>query len=218
MDVRLVQLPQDLTAADVVGRHVVVIDTLRATTTIAHALHAGAAAVEPVADLDDARRRKAADPDVILAGERRCVRVNGFDLGNSPAELTPAAVAGRRVVLTTTNGTTALAAVGEAAAGVYTAALVNAAATADRLRGHPVTLLSAGTDGNPAAEDDAAARFIAAHLAREPVPDVDAAVRGSEGAANLRRTGHAADVELVLRRDTLPVVCRMTDGVIYAAT
>ena len=218
MDVRTVQLPRDLTPADVAGRHVVVIDTLRATTTIAHALHAGAAAVEPVADLDEARRRKAADPDVLLAGERGCVRVDGFDLGNSPAEFTPAAVAGRRVVFTTTNGTAALAAIGDAAAAAYTAALVNAAATADALRGHPVTLLCAGTDGEPAAEDDAAARVIAAHLDRVPVPDVEAAVRGSEGAANLRRAGHAADIDLALRQDTLPVVCRMKDGVTHATT
>lgn len=89
------------------GRIAVVIDVLRATTTIASALSAGARAVQPAADRQtvEALRAQANDESYLRAGERDGVKIGGYDLGNSPLDYTAEAVAGKTVILTTTNGT-----------------------------------------------------------------------------------------------------------------
>ena len=89
---------------------VLVVDVLRATTTLQRALEHGAAGVLPVADLEAAHRvaGELGREQVILCGERDGVAQPGFDRGNSPLEMSGALVKGKPVVLTTTNGTTAL--------------------------------------------------------------------------------------------------------------
>src|SRR3954451_18736813 len=85
------------------GGFVLVVDLLRASTTIVHALAAGAASVVPCAEINEAKSTAAAIPGALLGGERAGVRIEGFDLGNSPAEYTPDRVRGRTIVFTTTN-------------------------------------------------------------------------------------------------------------------
>src|SRR5919199_3573211 len=88
---------------DTAGRLVAVIDVLRASTSIATALANGARAVVPLESSDDvvARAKAFARGDVRLAGERRMLAIPGFDLGNSPREFTPNAVAGKTVLICT---------------------------------------------------------------------------------------------------------------------
>ena len=101
--------PVGFTPPDVQGRTVVVIDVLRATTTIAVALHHGAKAVVPASETEEALRiAQTLGDDVLLAGERKSVRIPGFGLGNSPLEFTADAVQHKTIILTTTNGTPAL--------------------------------------------------------------------------------------------------------------
>jgi len=102
--------PLGVAAGDLAGRGVVVIDALRATTTIVTAVANGAKAVIPAATPDEAVRlaAKLEKNGVLLAGERRSLKIAGFALGNSPREMTPAAVARQTIVLATTNGTPAL--------------------------------------------------------------------------------------------------------------
>lgn len=145
--------------ADVADRIVVVIDVLRAATTVAAALDAGARAVIPFETVDEtASRAKAyARGEVQLAGERRMVKIDGFDLGNSPAEYTPASVEGRTILYTTTNGTMALAA-SHGARACYFAAFVNVTATVASVRsaiehGGDVTIICAGHERHVALED-----------------------------------------------------------------
>ncbi|HXL12015.1 MAG TPA: 2-phosphosulfolactate phosphatase [Gemmatimonadales bacterium] len=104
--------PLGLGAGDLGGRAIIVIDVLRATTTIVTALANGAKAVIPAATSEEAVRLAShlEKDGVLLAGERRSVKIDGFALGNSPREMTPAAVAGKTIVLATTNGTPALVA------------------------------------------------------------------------------------------------------------
>ena len=100
------------TPTEVLGRIVVVIDVLRAATTVATALANGARGVHPFATVEETARR-AAEMDretVRLAGERHMVRIPGFDFGNSPLEFTRAAIGDRTLLFTTTNGTPALVA------------------------------------------------------------------------------------------------------------
>ena len=113
---------------------VVVVDVLRATSTLLEALSNGARSVLPMANLEDARRL-AADlgrQEVVLCGERDGLPPCGFDLGNSPGAMTPRLVAGKPIVMTTTNGTAALEAA-RGAGGILTGCFGNRMAVARHL-------------------------------------------------------------------------------------
>jgi 2-phosphosulfolactate phosphatase len=135
MKLDVVFTPRELSAGETTGRTVVVIDVLRATTTICAALHHGARAVVAAADAEEATRLAQAlgPPDVLLAGERNMVRIPGFQAGNSPGEMTAGAVHDKTVVMTTTNGTVALLATG-ASREVVVGAAVNLTVVGDHLR------------------------------------------------------------------------------------
>ncbi|MEO6444275.1 MAG: 2-phosphosulfolactate phosphatase [Gemmatimonadaceae bacterium] len=156
-----------LTGADVNGRLVVVIDVLRASTTIAVALSNDARTVIPFESAEEAitRSKSFARGEYKLAGERKNLIIPGFDLGNSPSEYTREAVEGRSILLTTTNGTAALVAVA-AAREVLVGAYVNYSAVLAMLRaaarsGIPITLLAAGHERHVALEDAACAgKFV----------------------------------------------------------
>ena len=138
------------------GAHVAVIDVLRATTTIAVALANGAAGVIAVAEPEDAIAlgNRLGRERVLLCGERESLRIEGFDLDNSPASFSAHVVAGKTLVMTTTNGTRALRAVA-AAASVRAAALVNRSAVADALAQEDgdVVIVCAGEANGFALED-----------------------------------------------------------------
>src|SRR3954463_7089953 len=121
--------------SDVSGRVVAVIDVLRASTSIATALDNGAKAVIPLESSDEVvTRSKALErTDVRLAGERKMLAIPGFDLGNSPREFTRAAVEGKTILMTTTNGTASLVAI-QGARDVVVASYVNMSAVLAMLR------------------------------------------------------------------------------------
>lgn len=148
----------------------VVFDILRATTSLVTALRAGAQRVIPAADIPEALSVKAREASVLLAGERDGVRILApltggvdFDFGNSPREFTPERVAGRSLVMTTTNGTRALRACAGASA-VLAASFLNLRATARWIeQRHPSRLLlvGSGTYEEAAMEDTLAAGALA---------------------------------------------------------
>ena len=155
-------LPSLTTPEELAGGTVVVIDVLRASTTIIHALAAGAKEVIPCLEVEEARAVAAKYPrdTVVLGGERAGLKIDGFDLGNSPREYTPERVGGKTVVFTTTNGTRAMQ-MCRLAKRVLVGAFVNAESVADKLGDTSnIHLLCAGTDGKVSAEDSAAAGTI----------------------------------------------------------
>ena len=144
--------PQLATAADVNGRVVAVIDVLRASTTIAVAVSNGAKAVIPFESSEESilRSKSFERSDVKLAGERRMLAIPGFDLGNSPREYTREVVEGKTILLTTTNGTGALATI-QGARDVVVASYVNFSAVLSMLRaaargGTDVAIVCSGRD------------------------------------------------------------------------
>jgi 2-phosphosulfolactate phosphatase len=160
-------LPRDVAESDLAGSVVVVIDLLRATSTICQAVASGASEVVPFLEVDDAltAAEKAGRSGVVLGGERKGGRIPGFDLGNSPCEYTPAIVAGRRVFFTTTNGTRALHHA-RLARRVVVGALLNLSAVVASIQDEPrVDILCAGTGGHPTREDILAAGAMASGLA-----------------------------------------------------
>ena len=127
--------PLGLNAGDLTGRAVVVIDVLRATSTIVTALSAGAKAVVPAASSEEAVRLTSnlEKDGIVLAGERRMLKIEGFALGNSPREMTPESVGGKTLFLATTNGTPALVSA-QGGDPVLVAAALNFSAVAERAR------------------------------------------------------------------------------------
>ena len=140
----------------------VVFDVLRATSTMVTALGNGATAIAPAAEIAEALAIRQRQPEILLAGERDGIRIEGrltgglgFDLGNSPREFTAAKVGGKTVAMTTTNGTRALRACAPAAA-VLLGSFLNLRATAEFIeRQHPPHLLMvcSGTLDQAAYED-----------------------------------------------------------------
>jgi len=140
---------------ELAGGAVVVIDVLRATTTIVHAVAAGAREVIPCLEIEEARRVAAGFPKgaALLGGERGGLKIEGFDLGNSPEDYNRATVGGKVVVLTTTNGTRAMMLCRQAKR-VLVGGFVNASAVAAALaQEERVHLLCAGTQGEITRED-----------------------------------------------------------------
>ncbi len=142
--------------ARLAGTTAVVIDAIRATTTVVQALAAGATEVVPYREADAVRAEAARRPagSVVTAGERQGKRIEGLDLNNSPSAMTPEAVGGRALLLTTTNGTAALLDA-LAADEVLVAAMANRGAVARRVvaAGRRVAFVSAGTVGTVSCED-----------------------------------------------------------------
>ena len=149
----------------------IVVDVLRATTTIATALNAGAEAVQVFSDIDQlmqASEKWPADKR-IRVGERGGATVEGFDLGNSPLSCTPEVVKGKRLFMTTTNGTRSLERVQNATT-VLTAAFINRRAVVDYLvKKSPETVwvIGSGWEGSFSLEDTACAGAVAYNLANE---------------------------------------------------
>lgn len=144
----------------------VVIDLLRASTTICHALAAGAIEVISCLEVDEAREvaAKISAGRAVLGGEREGVRIEGFDLGNSPEEYTPESVGGKSLIFTTTNGTRAMLECRRAKR-VLIGSFVNISALCKKLTfEHPIHLICAGTKSKITREDVLSAGAIADRL------------------------------------------------------
>ena len=204
----------------------IVIDVLRATSTICQALASGYERVVCVAEIEDAR--SLAGPDVSLAGERGNLRIDGFDFGNSPREFAAQRRPGRRAVkkvlaLTTTNGTRLLLAAAARCEEVLVASLLNLEAVVAAARDvDEVAVLCAGVEGAFAIDDAYVAGRIAAALGGEPddaavaamrlaqaFPSNEAAIGAGISAANIRRAGLDDDIPFCARESVLDVVPRV---------
>jgi 2-phosphosulfolactate phosphatase len=203
----------------------VVIDVLRATSTITLALASGYERVLVAGSVDKATTLRS--DGRVLAGEVRCARAPGFDLGNSPEEtLEPR---GAELVLATTNGAPAIIGSAELCGEVLAASMLNLAAVAEQITGGDILLVCAGTDGRVSIEDvylagrlsallegprTDAAQVAEAVAAAYPTPF--AALEASGGAVGLRREGLEADIAFCAKESIVDVVARLVgtvDGV-----
>lgn len=159
--------PGELRPADLAGRTAVVVDVLRATSTIVEAIAHGARSIFPVATIDEAARlgQNLDRATTLLCGERRSERVAGFDLGNSPAEFTATAVSGKALVMSTTNGTLALLAAAPARR-ILVASLLNLGAAARAIADDAgdLIIICAGREGHFGLEDAVCAGLLATRV------------------------------------------------------
>jgi 2-phosphosulfolactate phosphatase len=216
----------------------IVIDVLRACTTIAHALHAGARGIIPVRSVEEALRLGATlDRDsTLICGERDSLRIEGFDLGNSPAEYVSNVVDGKTLVLLTTNGSRALEAASSGKS-CLAASFVTLRASATRALAHDhVAIACAGSGDSISFEDflcagmlieeilrdrayclDDGAR-LAAETARTHAMQLVTAVRGADHARFLEEIGFGEDVMMACEVDRFSFVPVLSGGRITAET
>lgn len=216
---------------------VVVIDVLRATTTIVYALANGARSIIPCEEPADALavRDRLGRDRVVLGGERDSVRIPGFDLDNSPLSYTRERIEGKTVAFTTTNGTRALQRAQQGSPrAIICGAFVNLSAVAERAaRMNPsrVLLACAGSEGAIALEDLLLGGAIAVRLrdivaGTELSDSAKAAALAYEGASTalsahvasadhaqaLIRAGFTADIQLASRLDEHTIVPILEGG------
>ena len=222
--------PLDYVARPPEGEHAVaVLDIFRATTSMATAFTNGCRRIIPVMTVEEAIALKQLHLGALLAGERQARPIPGFDLGNSPSEYDRAAVAGKTIIMTTTNGTAALKKA-EKAAKVYVGAFVNAAALCRKLSSisMDIAILCAGTRGHLTIEDALCAGLLADRLAgHSDLSDAALAARAiyndyradlvrrtSQGAhaKNLAAIGYGGDIDYCLRHDLYDNVPEFHDG------
>ena len=208
----------------------IVIDVIRATSTICQALASGYERVFCAAEIEEARALRDALGEGVLGGERKAVRIPGFDLGNSPREyLEPA---GTTLILSTTNGTRAVVAATQRCERVLVASLLNLSAVvgAARAAGEDVLVVCAGVQGTLALDDAFVAGRIVAKLGWERTDAAEAAARlvstwaGAEEAFRASKSGRnlaenapevGSDITFCARESVLDVVPRlvaMRDG------
>lgn len=147
--------PTVVDEAHVEGRTAVVIDVIRATSSVVEALANGARAIFPTVSTEEAVKLASSlgREDTLLCGERKGLKIEGFDLGNSPSEFTPEVVAGKQLVMTTSNGTRALAAVQDADR-VLAAAFMNLSAVSETLAGaQDLIIVCAGRENRFSLDD-----------------------------------------------------------------
>lgn len=217
----------EVTPERVSGRSAAVIDVFRATSVMVEALRNGARAVIPVVEVDRARELAAQYPcgGVILGGERDTVLIEGFDKDNSPLSYTAADVAGKTIILTTTNGTRAICNSLPAHV-VYIASFLNMSAVCRVLaaEGRDVALVCSGREDNFTTEDGLCAGAMAGILAREygyaltdiaelmqrmyaeAAADLEGRLSTSRHYNDILRRGYRGDIDFCLQRDICDIV------------
>jgi 2-phosphosulfolactate phosphatase len=234
VEVHVAFLPEE--AGPLRGRIVVVIDVIRATTSLLAMLEGGCAEVLIAPTLEAARTYRRAHPEVLLAGEQQGRTPVGFDFGNSPPAFSDAVLAGRRVVFATTNGTRAIHAARDGAA-IFMGCLRNRTAAARVAlaaaagANHDLSVMCAGREGRFSLDDAYTAGAIvaaalnlqrdltltdaasAARMLYRSVEDPAALFRQTRAGQNVIEIGLAADLDYCAEVDRSSLVPKVGERV-----
>ncbi|MBD3349389.1 MAG: 2-phosphosulfolactate phosphatase [Candidatus Eisenbacteria bacterium] len=235
MELNLYTRAGELPEGNIKGTHVVVIDVLRASSTMVQACENGVERIIPVAGVEDATRLAPTleKKNALLGGERDGRMIEGFDLGNSPLEYTSKAVKGKTLVLSTSNGTVAItqsAAAKELIVGCF---LNLGAVVAHVLSSRPkkITLLCAGNQGRLSLEDLVCGGLMVRKISESfggklvlndgalaggalagTMTDIGEVVRESSHGRLLAELGFEADLDFCSRIDRSTSVPVVVDG------
>ena len=214
---------------------VVVIDMFRATSVIVTALNNGCKEVVPYLTIEETleHAKKLNREDYILGGERRAVKIEDFDLSNSPLEYTKERVENKTVLMTTTNGTRTLTK-STTAKKVLIAAMINAKAVAKRLMeiNDDVVIINAGTNGNFSMDDYICGGYIidemlkfdkelqltdiskTASMIYESHKDILSYVKEATHYSFMKSLELDGDIEYCIRKSIIDIVPEYLDGII----
>ncbi|MEO1021499.1 MAG: 2-phosphosulfolactate phosphatase [Bacteroidota bacterium] len=218
------------------GKTAVIIDVLRACSSMTTALHNGAKKIIPVADMGDASKiAQTMDAhDFLLCGEKNGVKIDGYHLGNSPLEYTEEAVKDKTLIFNTTNGTKAIKKSG-LANHIYLGTFLNQKALVDELRDHDdeIILICSGWHGRQSIEDTLFAGAVIHDLYNGTLPvtardgvkmafglyeqhksDIEAAIQASDHARRLQSLEVKKDIAFCCQVDTFSVLPGMKDGIL----
>lgn len=235
MHADLFMVPGPIKEKGLAGRTSVMIDVLRASTTICYALNAGAKSVIPVSEPGEATemRAKIGIENSLLCGERDGVKIENFDLGNSPLEYTEKTVDGKNIVLTTSNGTRTYGRAKNSGL-IITGAIVNVSTVASRVaeENNDLAILCAGHLEHFSIEDticggmlihklltdekltlelnDAAS--LALLLYRSNSRALKETIAQGEHGRYLEKIGFGQDVALAAEADSIPVLPTLKDS------
>jgi 2-phosphosulfolactate phosphatase len=227
-----------ISTTDLEGRDAVVIDVLRASTSICTALHNGCRHVTPVPTPEQAfeLREQNADDQMLLCGERGGKKIDGFDLGNSPSEYTPDRIADKTMIFCSTNGSGAVVKC-QSAAATFVGGFINLQVLIERLNAsnRSLTVLCSGREGRFALEDTICAGMLVERLVSESeyaicndaalvarllyknyAQNIETAVRVSDHGRYLTVLGFGADISLAVALDSMPVLPVLRDGKLMA--
>ncbi|HSP47798.1 MAG TPA: 2-phosphosulfolactate phosphatase [Clostridiaceae bacterium] len=215
---------------------VIVVDTLRATSTIITALSNGAKSVVPVATVEEALHIRKQYEHAVLGGERRSVKIEGFDYSNSPREYTNIEIHGTNIILTTTNGTKAISRSREGKR-ILIGALLNAKAVAGKAFecGDDIVIVNAGTNGRFSMDDFITGGAIiselmdlgplelsdiakTALLIYRSYKDIRSYIKEAAHYKSLEELGLQEDIDFCLQKDIFDIVPEYSDGVIKTGT
>ena len=233
MNIQVAFLPAEAERLDVSRTVCVILDIFRATTCITTAMANDCQAIYPVVSCEEAYAQAAKIGECLLAGERQSIKLAGFDLGNSPDDFSRDRVAGRKIVMTTSNGTVAI----RAAAGAYRtliASFLNIQAVVREIlkSQQDVLLVCAGTERQFSLEDALCAGLLVERItqaAAVELTDAAAAARlmylqaqdklvatagSSRNGSRLYEIGRQADIEYCLQQDSITIVPEYREGVI----
>ncbi|GEQ18509.1 MULTISPECIES: 2-phosphosulfolactate phosphatase family protein [Clostridium] len=163
MKIDIIISADDIIESKLENKIAVVIDMFRATSVIVTALNNGCEEVIPFLTIEETLEssEELKREEYILGGERRAVKIDGFDLSNSPLEYTKEVVEDKKVLITTTNGTRTLTK-SNSAKRIIIAAMINAKAVSDKLLeiNEDVVIINAGTNGNFSMDDYICSGYI----------------------------------------------------------
>ncbi len=235
MELSLYATPRDFTEALAKGTHVIVIDVLRASSTIVQSCENGVERIIPVADVEDATKLIPTldRAEALLGGEQDGHTIDGFDLGNSPIEYTRRVVEGKTIIFCTTNGTVAITG-SAAAADISVGCFLNLSAVVARLvKAAPerAVILCSGNSGVLSLEDFVCGGHMAARIHAELgtrvtmndgaeaarvlagcMPDPETVLRSSVHGRRLAELGFERDLEFCARMDRYSGVPVVVDG------
>ncbi len=235
MDVNLFTRAGELPEGHLKDTHVVVIDVLRASSTIVQAVENGVERIIPVSSVEDASRLAATleKKKTLLGGERDGREIEGFDLGNSPLEYVSKVVKGKTLILSTSNGTVAITQ-SSAAKQLLVGSFLNLSAVVTKLlssRPKKVTILCAGNQGQLSLEDLVCGGLMVARITKsfrgklslndgavagravaEKMTDVGEVVRSSTHGRRLSELGFDADLDFCSKIDKYGAVPLVVDG------
>lgn len=227
---------QSFKEEDVRGKTAVIIDVLRATTTIITALHNGAAGLIPVADMDEVNKiaKNLDSSQYLLCGEKNGVKIEGYHLGNSPLEYTPDNIEGKTLIFKTSNGTQAIARAGKAKE-ILIGSFLNIDSVVEALREkeRDIVLICAGWRGRLAIEDMLCAGQIVHQLYDGKLPErtpdgakmafslyekyadrIDSVIKDSNHAVRLQETVNGDDVMYSCQLNSINILPVLNDRII----
>ncbi|NME82304.1 2-phosphosulfolactate phosphatase family protein [Clostridium sp. SM-530-WT-3G] len=233
MKIDIIISADDINESKLENKIAIVIDMFRATSVITTALSNGCKEVIPFLTIEESKEY--ADTlnrdEYILGGERKAVKIEGFDLSNSPLEYTKEVVKDKSVLMTTTNGTRTLAKCG-AAKRIFIAAMINGKAVAEKLAeiNEDVVIVNAGTNGNFSMDDYICSGYIineilkirknveltdiakTANMIYESNTDIISYVKEATHYSVMRSLGLDDDINYCIKKDIIDIVPEYKDG------